>query len=72
MTAAKNFFASKSGIISVGVFIGIVAPLLQKFGNPGNMGTRVILGGLGPDRAACIAAKAACQDTMQNRHRLPT
>ena len=34
----KNIFATKWGIIGVGGIIGILAPILQKFGNPGNMG----------------------------------
>jgi len=34
----KNLFATKWGIISVGAIIGILAPILQKLGNPGNMG----------------------------------
>jgi hypothetical protein len=34
----KYFFASRRGIISAGAIIGIIAALLQKFGNPGNMG----------------------------------
>jgi hypothetical protein len=34
----KNFFSTRWGIISVGAFIGVFAPLLQKWGNPGNMG----------------------------------
>lgn len=34
----KNFFASRGGIITAGVIIGLVAALLQKLGNPGNMG----------------------------------
>ena len=34
----KNIFATRWGIISVGAFIGILAPVLQKSGNPGNMG----------------------------------
>jgi len=36
--AGKNVFASRWGIIGVGAFIGILAPVLQKLGNPGNMG----------------------------------
>jgi tRNA 2-thiouridine synthesizing protein A len=32
------------GIVVVGAIIGIVAPLLQKLGNPGNMGVCVVLG----------------------------
>ena len=35
MTAVKNFFASRWGIVSAGVFVGVFAPLLQKWGNPG-------------------------------------
>jgi len=34
----KNFFSSRLGIIVVGAVIGILATLLQKFGNPANMG----------------------------------
>ena len=34
----KNVFVTKWGIIGVGAFIGILAPVLQKLGNPGNMG----------------------------------
>jgi len=41
MSTLRDFFATKWGIISVGVFIGIFAPLLQKWGNPGNMGVCV-------------------------------
>jgi len=37
MGQLKNFFASRWGIIGVGAFIGVLAPLLQKWGNPGNM-----------------------------------
>ena len=33
-----RFFASRWGIIITGAIIGILAPLLQKFGNPPNMG----------------------------------
>jgi len=49
----KNFFSSRSGIIIVGAIIGIIAVILQKLGNPGNMGfciacfERDIAGGLG-------------------------
>ena len=31
MTTIKNFFATRWGIISVGAFIGVFAPLLQLF-----------------------------------------
>jgi len=34
----KNIFATRWGIIGVGALIGVLAPLLQKMGNPGNMG----------------------------------
>ena len=56
----QNFFASRWGIISVGAFIGICAPLLQKWGNPGNMGIcvacfeRDIAGAAGLHRAAVV------------------
>jgi YedE family putative selenium metabolism protein len=60
MTTIRNFFASRWGIISAGVFVGIFAPILQKFGNPGNMGIcvacmeRDIAGALGLHRAALV------------------
>jgi YedE family putative selenium metabolism protein len=60
MEKLKNFFASSWGIISVGAFIGIFAPLLQKWGNPGNMGicvacfTRDIAGAVGLHRAEVV------------------
>jgi uncharacterized protein len=38
MSLLRNFFATRWGIIGVGASIGVVAPLLQKWGNPGNMG----------------------------------
>ncbi len=56
----KNSFATPWGIISVGIAIGILAPLLQKLGNPGNMGIcvacfeRDIAGALGLHRAAVV------------------
>ena len=56
----KNPFASTAGIIFVGAVIGIAAILLQKFGNPANMGIcvacfeRDIAGGLGLHRAAIV------------------
>lgn len=55
-----NPFASRAGIIVVGVAIGIMATLLQYFGNPPNMGIcvacfeRDIAGGLGLHRAAVV------------------
>ncbi len=55
-----KFFASRWGIILAGAVIGILAPLLQKFGNPPNMGIcvacfeRDIAGALGLHRAAVV------------------
>ncbi|MGD9159132.1 MAG: YedE family putative selenium transporter [Desulfobacteraceae bacterium] len=60
MSQMKNFFATRWGIISVGAFIGILAALLQKWGNPGNMGicvacfNRDIAGAVGLHRAAVV------------------
>jgi len=56
----KNIFATRWGIIGVGAVIGILAPALQKLGNPGNMGIcvacfeRDIAGALGFHRAAVV------------------
>lgn len=55
-----RFFASRPGIIVTGAIIGVIAPLLQKLGNPKNMGIcvacfeRDIAGGLGLHRAAVV------------------
>ena len=55
-----NPFASRTGIIVVGAAIGIIASLLQYFGNPPNMGIcvacfeRDIAGGLGLHRAGVV------------------
>jgi len=55
-----RFFASRPGIILVGAVIGLVATLLQKFGNPPNMGVcvacfqRDIAGALGLHRADVV------------------
>ena len=60
MTAVKNVLATRWGIIGIGVFIGIFAALLQKWGNPANMGIcvacfdRDIAGALGLHRAAVV------------------
>ncbi len=60
MTTFKNIFATRWGIIGVGAIIGILAPLLQKWGNPANMGVcvacfdRDIAGALGLHRAALV------------------
>jgi hypothetical protein len=56
----KNFFATRWGIIGVGGLIGVFAALLQKLGNPGNMGIcvacfeRDIAGAIGIHRAAVV------------------
>lgn len=55
-----NFFASRWGIVLVGAVIGVLASLLQKLGNPPNMGIcvacfeRDIAGALGLHRAAVV------------------
>ncbi|MBW1723561.1 MAG: YedE-related selenium metabolism membrane protein [Deltaproteobacteria bacterium] len=60
MGKGKNLFATRWGIIGVGAFIGVLAPLLQKLENPGNMGIcvacfeRDISGALGLHRAAVV------------------
>jgi len=60
MAQLKNFLATRWGIISVGAFIGVLAALLQKLGNPGNMGIcvacfeRDIAGALGLHRAGVV------------------
>lgn len=56
----KDLLATQRGIIGVGIIIGILAPLLQFLGNPGNMGIcvacflRDITGALGFHRAAVV------------------
>ncbi|MCK5099405.1 MAG: YedE-related selenium metabolism membrane protein, partial [Desulfobacteraceae bacterium] len=56
----KNFFATRWGVISVGAIIGVLAGLLQMFGNPGNMGIcvacfeRDIAGAIGLHRAGVV------------------
>jgi YedE family putative selenium metabolism protein len=56
----KNFFSSTYGIIAVGLAIGVLAPLLQFWGNPGNMGIcvacfeRDIAGAVGLHRAGVV------------------
>jgi uncharacterized protein len=58
MSSLNRFIASRWGPIAAGLFIGIVAPLLVKLGNPGNMGvcvacfSRDIAGALG---LQCVA-----------------
>jgi uncharacterized protein len=59
-TVMKNIFATRWGILCVGAFIGVIAALLQYWGNPGNMGIcvacfiRDITGGLGLHRAGVV------------------
>jgi len=60
MARLRNFFATRWGISGVGAFIGVLAPLLQKWGNPGNMGIcvacfeRDIAGAIGIHRASVV------------------
>ena len=60
MIQIKSFFATRWGIVSVGGFIGIFASVLQKLGNPGNMGIcvacmeRDIAGAVGMHRAEVV------------------
>jgi len=56
----NNFFATRTGIVSVGLVIGCLAALLQYLGNPGNMGIcvacfeRDIAGAVGLHRAGVV------------------
>lgn len=56
----RNILISSWGIIGVGAIIGILAPVLQKLGNPGNMGIcvacfeRDIAGAIGLHRAEAV------------------
>ncbi len=60
MSTLSKFFTSRWGPIITGVIIGVLAPVLVKLGNPGNMGicvacfTRDIAGALGLQRAATV------------------
>jgi len=60
MKRARDFFATRVGIIVVGLVIGTIAATLQWFGNPANMGvcvacfTRDIAGALGLHRAGIV------------------
>jgi len=55
-----NFLSTRTGIILVGAIIGVLAPILQKLGNPPNMGIcvacfeRDMAGALGLHRAAVV------------------
>lgn len=60
MSSLTRFFSSRWGPIVTGIVIGILAPILAKLGNPGNMGvcvvcfSRDIAGALGLHRAAAV------------------
>jgi uncharacterized protein len=56
----KNLFSTKKAIFAVGILIGLIAVVMQKMGNPANMGVcvacfaRDIAGALGLHRAALV------------------
>ena len=60
MSRSRSFFASRVGIIGVGLVLGALAATLQRWGNPANMGicvacfTRDIAGALGLHRAGIV------------------
>jgi YedE family putative selenium metabolism protein len=60
MSAIGRFLSSRGGIIFTGLIVGVLAPVLVKFGNPANMGvcvacfSRDIAGALGLHRAAAV------------------
>jgi YedE family putative selenium metabolism protein len=60
MSAVSRFLTSRWGPIITGIFVGVLAPLLVFWGNPGNMGicvvcfTRDIAGALGLHRAGVV------------------
>ena len=60
MKRPRDFFATRLGIVIVGLVIGCLAATLQKLGNPANMGicvacfTRDIVGALGLHRAGIV------------------
>ncbi len=60
MSAISRFITSRWGLIVVGAVIGVLAPVLVKLGNPGNMGIcmvcfdRDIAGALGLHRASVV------------------
>jgi len=60
MPSLSRFFSSRWGPIATGVAVGILAPILVKLGNPGNMGicvacfSRDIAGALGLQRVAAV------------------
>src|SRR4030042_4618294 len=60
MRSISNFLTSRWGPIVTGVVVGVLAPVLVKLGNPGNMGicvacfTRDIAGALGLQRVSTV------------------
>ena len=67
----KNVFATRWGIIAVGAVIGVLAALLQKLGNPANMGIcvacfeRDMAGALGLHRAEVVQiGRASCRERV--------
>jgi uncharacterized protein len=60
MSTIGRFLSSRGGIIVTGLVVGVLAPILVKFGNPANMGvcvacfSRDIAGALGLHRAAAV------------------
>ena len=60
MSSLTRFFTSRWGPILTGIVVGVLAPILVKLGNPGNMGvcvacfSRDIAGALGLHRAATV------------------
>lgn len=60
MSSVNRFLMSRWGPIITGLVVGVLAPVLVKLGNPGNMGicvacfTRDIAGALGLHRAAVV------------------
>ena len=60
MSTIGRFLSSRWGIILTGIAVGVLAPILVKLGNPGNMGvcvacfSRDIAGALGLHRAGAV------------------
>ena len=60
MSSISRFLTSRWGPIITGIIVGVLAPILVKLGNPGNMGicmvcfTRDIAGALGLQRVATV------------------
>lgn len=60
MKTGSNFFSTTAGVVCTGLVLGALAILLQRMGNPGNMGicvacfNRDIAGAIGLHRAAIV------------------